>query len=154
MAFDESLESMASRALGGAAQGAATDAAPQPPAPNTKGGLSVPALLPPSRESEVGEGWSSAGAESKEKKGQAVGKERVVKGREKNGGKDAKKRGNGESQGCRAGVTRGEPSAGERPITTWRHVVTVRDVEVLRWAGRHGVVSTEQIAERFWPAGC
>ena len=31
--------------------------------------------------------------------------------------------------------------------------MTVRDVEVLRWAGRHGVVSTEQIAERFWPAG-
>ena len=150
MLAEDSLE----RSEMGAPQGAPTDGAPQPPAPNTKRGLSAPALLPPSRESEVGEGWSSAGAESKEKKGQAVGKERVVKSREKNGGKDAKKGGNGESQGCRAGVARGEPSDGGRPITTWRHVVTVRDVEVLRWAGRHGVVSTEQIAERFWPAGC
>src|SRR5207253_7322834 len=114
MAFDGSLESVAWRPPEGAAQGAATDAAPQPPAPNTKRGLSAPALLPPSRESEIGEGWSSAGAESKEKKGQAVGKETVVKSREKNGGKGAKKRGNGESQGCRAGVTRGEPSDGER----------------------------------------
>ncbi|WP_338199001.1 replication-relaxation family protein [Candidatus Nephthysia bennettiae] len=33
-------------------------------------------------------------------------------------------------------------------------MVTVRDVEVLRWIGRHGVVSTEQIAKRFWPAEC
>jgi hypothetical protein len=39
------------------------------------------------------------------------------------------------------------------PITTPRGVVTVRDVEVLRWVGRHGVVSTEQVAGRFWPAG-
>src|SRR2546425_2428045 len=135
MLAEESLE----RSEMGAPQGAPTDGAPQPPAPNTKRGLSAPALLPPSRESEIDEGWSSAGAESKEKKGQAVGKERVVKSREKNGGKDAKKGGSGESQGCRAGVTRGEPSAGGRPVTTWRHQVTVRDLRGLRRAGRHVV---------------
>jgi protein involved in plasmid replication-relaxation len=32
--------------------------------------------------------------------------------------------------------------------------VTVRDVEVMRWVGRHGVVSTDQVAGRFWPVGC
>ena len=36
-------------------------------------------------------------------------------------------------------------------MTTWSHVVTQRDVELVRWIGRHGVVSTEQVAERFWP---
>jgi hypothetical protein len=29
-------------------------------------------------------------------------------------------------------------------------VLTGRDVEVVRWVGRHGVVSTDQVAERFW----
>ena len=58
----------------GAAQGAATDAAPQPPAPSTDLVLSVPELRPPSREIEEGEGWRSSGPESEEEAGQAVGK--------------------------------------------------------------------------------
>jgi hypothetical protein len=138
----------------GAAQGAATDAAPQPPAPNTNGGLSVPELLPPFRKIEIGDGWSSSGTESNKDKGQAVGEERRSRNRKKDDSKAAKKSGGGESQGHRAGVAAGEPSDGGGPITTRRGVVTGRDVEVLRWVGRHGVVSTEQIAKRFWPAGC
>ena len=60
-------------ALEGAAQGAATDAAPQPPAPNTNLVLSVPEPLPPSYKSEEGEGWRGSGPESDKEAGQAVG---------------------------------------------------------------------------------
>ncbi len=52
---------------------AASDAAPQPPAPNTNGGLSVPELLPPFRKIEIGDGWSSSGPESDKEAGQTVG---------------------------------------------------------------------------------
>src|SRR3989442_12352619 len=79
--------------LEGAAQGAATDAAPQPPAPNTNLVLSVPEPLPPIRESEVGEGWRGSGPESDKEAGQAVGKERDSNLGKKKGEKETKKDG-------------------------------------------------------------
>src|ERR1700736_5877390 len=101
------------KASEGAAWGAATDAAPQPPVPNTNGGLSVPELLPPFRKIEIGDGWSSSGTESNKEKGQAVGEERRSRNTIKDDSKDAKKKGRGESQGVfRAGVAVGEPSDG------------------------------------------
>lgn len=30
-------------------------------------------------------------------------------------------------------------------------VITSRDIEILRWLGRHGVVSTRQVADRYFP---
>src|SRR5947209_299147 len=71
-------------------KGAATDAAPQPPAPNTNLVLSVPELLPPFRKIEIGDGWSSSGTESNKEKGQAVGGERRSRNTRKDDSKDAK----------------------------------------------------------------
>jgi hypothetical protein len=155
----------------GVAQGVASDATPQPPAPNTNGGLSVPEPLPPIREVEEGEGWSGSGPESDKETGRAIAEERETKSGRKGGNNDTKKReevdyiasragvtsgdaknGRGVGDlGSRAGVQRGESCGVGRPITTQRSVVTVRDLEVLRWVGRHGVVSTDQVATRFWP---
>src|ERR1700730_9095065 len=135
MSGHESLK----RQVEGAAQGAATDAAPQPPAPNTNLVLSVPEPLPPIREGEVSEGWRGSCQESDKEAGQAVGKERDSELDKKRGDNDAKKGEGGDYVRSRAGVTRGESKGVVSPITTPRGVVTVRDVEVLRWVGRHGV---------------
>ena len=56
----------------GGPQGGPSDGPPQPPAPNTNLVLSSPELLPPFRESEVGDGWSSSGKESDKEAGRAV----------------------------------------------------------------------------------
>lgn len=37
------------------------------------------------------------------------------------------------------------------PTATKRRRLTDRDHEILRWIGRHGLVSTPQIAARFFP---
>jgi protein involved in plasmid replication-relaxation len=178
---DEGLRHVAERLdrrveghLQGAPQGAPSDGAPQPPAPNTNLVLSVPEPLPPIRKSEVGEGWSGSGPESEKETGQAVGDEKGTEPGRKKGEDDAKKgegvdylasraevtagdakRGRGVGDlGSRAGVRRGKSKGVGSPISTRGGVLTVRDVEVVRWVGRHGVAATEQIAERFWPAEC
>jgi predicted transcriptional regulator len=113
---------------------------PQPAFPNTNEGLSVPALLTPSREVLIGDGVRSADPESKREKGKRVEgkKDKKVKrvGRRKDD-KEAEKR-VGENNGkCDSG------SDVSKRLTT-------RDVDLIRWIGRHGVVSMEQVARRFW----
>ena len=59
----------------GAAQGAASDAAPQPPAPNTNLVLSVPELRPPPVERlRKGKGGEVRARRAKRKRGRRLGK--------------------------------------------------------------------------------
>jgi DNA-binding CsgD family transcriptional regulator len=44
------------------------------------------------------------------------------------------------------------PPLGRHPIRAAGHVqLTDRDIEILMWVTRHGVVTLEQIARRFFP---
>ena len=49
-------------------------------------------------------------------------------------------------------ATRASPPLGRHPIRAAGHVqLTDRDIEILIWVTRHGVVTLEQIARRFFP---
>src|SRR2546422_718206 len=103
-------------------------APPQPAFPNTNEGLSVPALLTPGREVLIGGGVRSADPESKTEKGKRVEGKKDKKVKRVEGRKDekeAKKR-----VGVRDGKRDSESDVSRR--------LTTRDVDLIRWIGRHG----------------
>jgi hypothetical protein len=118
---------------------------PEPPLWNTKEGLSTHALLPPVEvvEEEV-RGWSSACVESERKKrGGVPGEGGRVRGETSAKERDGVVRDEPKSGSDVGGGLASSPARGAGRLTR-------RDVAVLAWIGRHGVVSVDQVGRRFW----